>query len=89
MSSELVRPLRSKIELALDRLRPALIADGGNVELLDVSEEGVARIELQGACATCPAQAATLRLALEPAVRREVPELAALVSVTTLARPGA
>jgi len=89
MSSELVRPLRSKLELALDRLRPALIADGGNVELLDVSEEGTARIEFQGACATCPAQAATLRLALEPAVKREVPELAALVAVATVSAPDA
>ena len=86
MSSELVRPLRSKLELALDRLRPALIADGGNIELLDVSEEGTARVEFQGACATCPAQSATLRLALEPAIKREVPELAALVAVATLAR---
>ncbi len=89
MSSELTRPLRSKIELALDRLRPALIADGGNIELLDVSEEGTARVEFQGACATCPAQSATLRLALEPAVKRDVPELVALVSVATLARPAA
>jgi len=89
MTSEFVRPLRSKIELALDRLRPALIADGGNVELLEVSEEGTARIEFQGACATCPAQAATLRLALEPYVKAEVPEVAALVPVTTIARPEA
>jgi Fe-S cluster biogenesis protein NfuA len=89
MSSELVRPLRSKIELALDRLRPALIADGGNVELLEVSEEGTVRIEFQGTCATCPAQAATLRLALEPAVKRAVPEVEALVAVATIARPEA
>ena len=85
MTSELVRPLRSKIELALDRLRPALVADGGNIELLDVSEEGTARVEFQGACASCPAQAATLRLAVEPAVRREVPEVTALVAVATVA----
>jgi Fe-S cluster biogenesis protein NfuA len=87
MSSEFVRPLRRKIELALDRLRPALIADGGNVELLDVSDEGAARIEFQGACASCPAQAATLRLVLEPAVKREAPELVALVAAATVARP--
>ena len=89
MASELVRELRSKVELAIDRLRPALIADGGNVELLDVAEEGIVRIEFQGACATCPAQAATLRLALEPYVKREVPEVEALVTVATLPRPGA
>jgi Fe-S cluster biogenesis protein NfuA len=86
MVSELARALGREIELALDRLRPALIADGGNVELLDVTEEGTARIEFQGACATCPAQAATLRLALEPAVKRAVPSLAALVAVSPGAR---
>ncbi len=84
MASELVRQLRSRVELAIDRLRPALIADGGNIELLDVAEEGIVRVEFQGACATCPAQAATLRLALEPYVKREVPEVQALVAVATL-----
>jgi Fe-S cluster biogenesis protein NfuA len=86
MTNELVRQLRSRIELALDRLRPALLADGGNVELLDVAEDGTARVEFQGACATCPAQGATLRLALEPALKREVPTLTAVVPVATLAR---
>ena len=89
MAPELVRQLRSRVELALDRLRPALIADGGNIELLDVEEEGTVRVEFQGACASCPAQAATLRLALEPYVKREVPEVAALVAVATVPTPAA
>jgi len=74
--------LRRRVELALDRLRPALLQDGGNLELLDVAEDGTVRIELQGACVECPAQAATLRFALEPALRREVPEVLAIVPVT-------
>ena len=74
--------LRRRVELALDRLRPALLQDGGNLELLDVAEDGTVRIELQGACVECPAQAATLRYALEPALRREVPEVLAIVPVT-------
>jgi Fe-S cluster biogenesis protein NfuA len=73
---------RRKVELALDRLRPALLQDGGNLELLDVAEDGTVRIELQGACVECPAQTATLRYALEPALRREVPGVLAIVSVT-------
>lgn len=89
MVNELVRLLHSKVELALDRLRPALLADGGNIELLDVAENGTVRIEFQGACATCPAQGATLRLALEPALKRDVPEIAAVVPVATLVRPEA
>jgi Fe-S cluster biogenesis protein NfuA len=74
--------LRRRVELALDRLRPALLQDGGNLELLDVAEDGTVRIELQGACVECPAQAATLRYALEPALRREVPEVVAIVPVS-------
>ena len=71
--------LRRRVELALDRLRPALLQDGGNVELLELAEDGTVRIELQGACVTCPAQVATLRYAIEPALRREVPEVIAVV----------
>ena len=74
--------LRRRVELALDRLRPALLRDGGNLELLAVAEDGTVRIELQGACVTCPAQAATLRYALEPALRREVPGVAGIVPVS-------
>ncbi len=65
----------------MDRLRPALVVDGGNVEVLDVDEEGVVSLRFQGSCATCPAQAATLRLGLEVSLRREVPEVLAVVSV--------
>ena len=79
--------LRRQVELALDRLRPALLQDGGNLELLDVSEDGTVRIELQGRCVECPAQAATLRYALEPALRREVPGVLAIVPVTGDSEP--
>ncbi len=73
--------LRRRIELALDRLRPGLLQDGGNLELLDLSEDGTVRIELQGACVHCPAQGATLRYAIEPALRSEVPEVIAVVPI--------
>lgn len=69
------------MEVHLDRLRPALIADGGNVELLDVDDEGTVRIVLQGACATCPAQLATLRVGLEEPLRDAVPGVTAVVVV--------
>ncbi len=81
MGSELSRPLRRRVEAVLDRLRPALVADGGNVELVDVDEDGTVRVMMQGACATCPAQPATVQLGLEAALRREIPEVAAVVAV--------
>ena len=81
MSSPINEDLRRRVEAVLDRMRPALTQDGGNLELLEVSEDGTVRVELQGACVECPAQAATLRHALEPALKREVPEVIALVPV--------
>ena len=72
--------LRDRVEIALDGLRPALIADGGNVELLDVAEDGTVCIVLQGACAHCPAQNATVRFGLEAALRAEIPEISAVVA---------
>ncbi len=81
MGLELTRELRARVERVVDRLRPALVADGGNVEILHVDEEGVVTIRFQGACVDCPAQAATLRLGLEASLRREVPEVAAVVPV--------
>ena len=54
-----------EVEKVLDRLRPGLIADGGNVELIGVEADGTVRVSLRGACATGPAQTATLRVGLE------------------------
>ena len=76
-----VTPLAARIEAALDRLRPALVADGGNVELVAVDDDGTVRISLLGACTTCPARLATLRLAIEPTLRAEVEGVTAILAV--------
>jgi len=81
MRETLPRELHERVEAALDRIRPALIADGGNVELLGVAGDGVVRLELQGACASCPAQSATLRYGIEPAIRREAPSISGVVAL--------
>lgn len=81
MPSPLARDLHRRVEIVLDRLRLALLRDGGNIELLEVSEDGTVRVELQGACVNCPAQAATLQHALVPALQAEVPEIVAVVPV--------
>ena len=47
--------LTNRVERILDRLRPGLVSDGGNVELLEVSDDGTVRVALQGACASCQA----------------------------------
>lgn len=74
-------PLWDTVERALDRLRPGLVADGGDVELVQVEGDGTVQVALLGACARCPAQFATLRYGLEAALQREIPEVAAVVPV--------
>ncbi len=81
MVASLPSQLRDRVEGVLDRLRPALVADGGNVELVEVSDDGTVSLLLQGACATCPAQAVTLRDGLEAGLRGEIPEITAVVAL--------
>lgn len=68
-----------KVREALDAVRPGLLADGGNVELVGVDEDGTVRVALQGACAICPSAAATLRLVIEPRVTRSVPGVTSVI----------
>jgi Fe-S cluster biogenesis protein NfuA len=76
---EWVRRVRAQVEAVIDRLRPGLVLDGGNVEIASVDEEGAVSLLFQGACARCPAQLATLRLVIEPTLRREVPAVSNVV----------
>ncbi len=69
------------VEAQLDRLRPALVADGGNIELLGVDADGTVRVALQGQCATCPAQIATLRLGIEEPLREAIPAVLGVVAI--------
>jgi Fe-S cluster biogenesis protein NfuA len=62
------------IEIVLDELRPYLLADGGNVELVEV-EGPVVRLRLQGACGTCPSSAMTLRMGIERKLRETIPDI--------------
>ena len=75
------RETQRRVEATLDRLRPGLLRDGGNVELISVTADGTVKVEMQGRCATCPAQSATVRHALEPALKQVLPDLVAVVPV--------
>ena len=72
---------REDVELVLDRLRPGLVADGGNVELIAVEADGTVRIAMQGACADCPAQPATLRVGIEEPLRQAIPGVTAVIAI--------
>lgn len=66
--------MREKVEKALDKIRPSLMADGGNVELIDV-EDGVVKVRLTGACGGCPMSQMTLKMGIERVLKQEVPEI--------------
>jgi len=65
--------LTEKVQKALDNIRPYLQADGGDVELVKVTEEGIVEVRLTGACKGCPMSQMTLRAGVERALIREIP----------------
>ena len=72
--------MKEKVENALNKIRPSLQADGGNVELVDV-EEGVVKVRLTGACGGCPMSQMTLKMGIERFLKKEVPEVKEVVAV--------
>jgi Fe-S cluster biogenesis protein NfuA len=72
--------MREKVEATLEKIRPALQVDGGDVELVDVAG-GVVTVRLTGACGSCPMSTMTLRQGVERILRKDVPEMTALVAV--------
>jgi len=77
MNSETLRitELTKRIEAALDGIRPYLEADGGNVRVLEVTDEQVLKLEFTGACGTCPMSTMTFKAGVEEAIKRTVPEI--------------
>jgi len=72
--------MREKVEMVLNEIRPALLADGGDVELVDVSD-GVVTLRLTGACHGCPMAVVTLRHGIERVLKEQVPEVEEVVAV--------
>ncbi|MFM6947919.1 MAG: NifU family protein [Aquirufa sp.] len=75
-------PLYTKIQSALDSIRPYLIADGGNVEIVEITDENILRLNLLGACKSCNMSAMTFKAGVEEAIRREVPEVSSVEDVS-------
>ena len=71
----------ARIEKALDQLRPYLEADGGNVKVLELTEEMVLKLELLGACGACSMSTMTMKAGIEQAIKREVPEIQSVIAV--------
>lgn len=73
--------LKDRVRKSLDSVRPALRADGGDVELVDVSEDGVVSVRLMGACRGCPMSTLTLKMGIERTLREQVPDVTRVESV--------
>jgi Fe-S cluster biogenesis protein NfuA len=74
--------LRARIEEALEKFRPNLQADGGDIKLVDVSEDGVVKVSLLGACRGCAMAQMTLKMGVEKFLKKEVPDVKEVISVS-------
>ncbi len=72
--------MRERVEKALDKIRPALQRDGGDVDLVDVVD-GVVKVRLTGACGSCPMSQMTLKNGIEQVLKEEIPEVVSVESV--------
>ncbi|MFC1580974.1 NifU family protein [Thermodesulfobacteriota bacterium] len=74
--------LKERVEEALNKVRPSLQADGGDVELVEVDDvDGVVKVRLQGSCAGCPMSQMTLKMGIEKVLKQNVPEVSRVESV--------
>ncbi|HHT85586.1 MAG: NifU family protein [Bacillota bacterium] len=73
--------MESRVKEVLDQIRPSLQADGGDVELVEITDDGVVKVRLTGACGTCPFAVMTLKGGIERILKREIPEVKEVQSV--------
>jgi len=73
--------MKEKVESALNKIRPSLKADGGDVELVEVTSDGVVKVRLTGACGSCPMSQMTMKMGIERIIKGEVPEIKEVVAV--------
>jgi Fe-S cluster biogenesis protein NfuA len=76
--------IRKRVETALEKIRPYLVADGGDISIVEITDEMVVKVELKGACFGCPFSMQTLKAGVEMAVRNEVPEIRQVVDVNSI-----
>jgi Fe-S cluster biogenesis protein NfuA len=73
--------MKQKVQEILDTIRPALQADGGDVELVEVTDDGVVKVRLTGACGSCPMSTMTLKMGIERTLQQQLPEIKEVVQV--------
>ncbi|MDA8173458.1 MAG: NifU family protein [Nitrospiraceae bacterium] len=73
--------LQDKVKTVIDEIRPYLKADGGDAELVEVTEDGIVKLRLLGACGHCPMSIMTLKMGIEKRIKEKVPEIKEVVAV--------
>jgi Fe-S cluster biogenesis protein NfuA len=73
--------MKEKVQKAIDLIRPSLQADGGDVELIDVSADGIVKVKLIGACHGCPMSQMTLKMGIEKIIKTQVPDIKEVIAV--------
>ena len=75
--------IKERVEKALEKIRPYLVADGGDIAMVDITDDMVVRVELKGACHGCPFSMQTLKAGVEIAIKKEVPEIKEVVEINS------
>ncbi|MBN2274552.1 MAG: NifU family protein [Bacteroidales bacterium] len=73
--------MTQKVNLAIETVRPYLVADGGDVELVELTDDLTVKVRLKGACSGCPFSMMTLKAGIEKAIRKDVPEIKELIAI--------
>ena len=73
--------MKEKVQKAIDLIRPSLQADGGDVELIDVSADGIVKVKLTGACRGCPMSQMTLKMGIEKVIKKQIPDIKEVIAV--------
>ncbi len=81
MDSNKKEEIKKKVSAAIEMVRPYLIADGGDITLIDITDDLTVQVKLIGACGSCPFSLHTLKNGVEQAVRKEVPEIKEVVAI--------
>ena len=73
--------MKERVEKALEKVRPMLLADGGNVELVEVTSDGIVKLRLKGSCGCCPMSSMTLKMGIEKIIKQDVPEVKEVIAI--------
>ena len=78
-----MKDIEKRVEAALDKIRPYLISDGGNIELVEVTDDMIVKVQLTGACHGCPFSMQTMKAGVEMAIKNEVPEVKEVLEINS------